>query len=64
MLPTLYIGDRLRDIILLDDSFSSIVNAVVWGRSLYQNIQRFIVTSAMAQMSERENQARAICLLA
>jgi Ca2+-transporting ATPase len=30
-------------IILLDDSFSSIVNAVMWGRSLYQNIQRFIL---------------------
>src|SRR6185295_1474274 len=31
------------DIILLDDSFTSIVNAVKWGRSLYDNIQRFIV---------------------
>ncbi len=30
-------------IILLDDSFNSIVNAVMWGRSLYQNIQRFIL---------------------
>lgn len=30
------------DIILLDDSFSTIVNAVMWGRSLYANIQRFI----------------------
>lgn len=31
------------DIILLDDSFSTIVNAVKWGRSLYENIQRFIM---------------------
>ena len=31
------------DIILLDDSFSTIVNAVMWGRSLYENIQRFIL---------------------
>lgn len=31
------------DIILLDDSFTSIFNAVMWGRSLYQNIQRFIL---------------------
>ncbi|HLX61156.1 MAG TPA: cation-translocating P-type ATPase, partial [Planctomycetota bacterium] len=31
------------DIVLLDDSFTSIVNAVKWGRSLYDNIQRFIV---------------------
>lgn len=31
------------DIVLLDDSFSTIVDAVMWGRSLYQNIQRFIL---------------------
>ncbi len=31
------------DIILLDDSFSTIVDAVMWGRSLYENIQRFIL---------------------
>lgn len=31
------------DIILLDDSFGSIINAVIWGRSLYENIQRFIL---------------------
>ena len=27
---------------LLDDSFGSIVNAVMWGRSLYKNLQRFL----------------------
>lgn len=31
------------DIVLLDDSFKSIINAVIWGRSLYENIQRFIL---------------------
>lgn len=31
------------DITLLDDSFHSIATAVMWGRSLYKNIQRFIV---------------------
>lgn len=31
------------DITLLDDSFSSITTAIMWGRSLYQNIQRFIL---------------------
>lgn len=31
------------DITLLDDSFSSIVMAVKWGRSLYKNIQRFVL---------------------
>ena len=37
------IAKEASDIILLDDSFSSIVNGVVWGRSLYDNIQRFIL---------------------
>ena len=31
------------DITLLDDSFATIVTAVKWGRSLYKNIQRFII---------------------
>ncbi len=31
------------DITLLDDSFSSIATAVLWGRSLYRNIQRFVL---------------------
>lgn len=29
-------------IILLDDNFSSIINAILWGRNIYDNIQRFI----------------------
>ncbi len=37
------IAKEASDIVLLDDSFRSITNAVMWGRSLYQNIQRFIV---------------------
>ena len=37
------IAKEAADIILLDDSFNSIVNAVMWGRSLYRNIQRFIL---------------------
>lgn len=37
------IAKEASDIILLDDSFHSIVNAIVWGRSLYENIQRFIL---------------------
>lgn len=37
------VAKEASDIILLDDSFSSIENAVVWGRSLYKNIQRFIL---------------------
>ena len=37
------VAKEASDIILLDDSFPSIVQAVKWGRSLYKNIQRFIV---------------------
>lgn len=31
------------DITILDNSFASINNAILWGRSLYKNIRRFIV---------------------
>lgn len=37
------LAKEASDIILLDDSFKSIVNGVMWGRSLYSNIQRFIL---------------------
>jgi Ca2+-transporting ATPase len=37
------VAREASDIILLDDSFSSITNAVWWGRSLYENIQRFLL---------------------
>ncbi|MDJ0657918.1 MAG: calcium-translocating P-type ATPase, PMCA-type [Crocosphaera sp.] len=37
------IAKEASDIILLDDSFNSIVTAVMWGRSLYENIQRFLI---------------------
>ena len=37
------IAKEAADIILLDDSFASIVKAVMWGRSLYANIQKFIL---------------------
>ena len=36
------VAKEASDMTLLDDSFGSIVNAVMWGRSLYKNIQRFI----------------------
>ena len=31
------------DIIVMDDNFASIVKAVVWGRSIYDNIRKFLV---------------------
>lgn len=37
------VAKEASDITLLDDSFNSISTAVMWGRSLYKNIQRFIV---------------------
>ena len=36
------VAKEASKIVLLDDSFSTIVKAVHWGRSLYENIQRFI----------------------
>jgi Ca2+-transporting ATPase len=37
------VAKEASDITILNDSFSSITRAVLWGRSLYQNIQRFIL---------------------
>lgn len=37
------VAREASDIVLLDDSFQSIARAVLWGRSLYENIQHFIV---------------------
>jgi Ca2+-transporting ATPase len=36
------VAKQASDITLIDDSFRSIVQAVMWGRSLYKNIQRFV----------------------
>ena len=37
------VAREASDVILLDDSFGSITSAVLWGRSLYENIQRFLL---------------------
>ncbi len=37
------VAKEASDITLLDDSFASIATAVLWGRSLYRNIQRFVL---------------------
>lgn len=37
------VAKEASDITIIDNSFSSITKAVMWGRSLYQNIQRFIL---------------------
>ena len=36
------VAKAASDITIIDDSFRSIASAVMWGRSLYQNIQRFL----------------------
>lgn len=37
------VAREASDIILLDDSFPSVVKGIMWGRSLYENIQRFVM---------------------
>lgn len=45
------VAKEASDITLLDDSFNSIATAVMWGRSLYQNIQRFILFQLTINLS-------------
>lgn len=45
------VAKEASDITLLDDSFRSIVNAVMWGRSLYKNIQRFLFFQLVVNVS-------------
>lgn len=37
------VAREASDIVILDDSFATITSAVLWGRSLYENIQRFLL---------------------
>lgn len=45
------VAKEASDMTLLDDSFGSIVKAVMWGRSLYRNIQRFIFFQLVVNVS-------------
>ncbi|PZT48163.1 calcium-translocating P-type ATPase, PMCA-type [Helicobacter valdiviensis] len=36
------VSKEASDVVLLDDSFSTIIRAITWGRGIYQNFQRFI----------------------
>jgi Ca2+ transporting ATPase len=36
------IAKEASDIIIVDDNFSSIINAIKWGRNVYDNIRRFL----------------------
>ena len=45
------VAKEASDITILDNSFRSIAKAVVWGRSLYHNIQRFILFQMTVNVS-------------
>ena len=45
------VAKQASDITLLDDSFQSISSAVMWGRSLYRNIQRFLFFQLVVNLS-------------
>ena len=45
------VAKQASDITLLDDSFNSIAAAVMWGRSLYKNIQRFLFFQLVVNVS-------------
>jgi Ca2+ transporting ATPase len=68
------VAKHSADIILLDDNFSSIVKAVMWGRNIYANIRRFLqfqlsvnvvalVSAFMGSCILRESPLKAIQLL-
>ncbi len=45
------VAKQASDITLLDDSFQSIASAIMWGRSLYKNIQRFLYFQLVVNLS-------------
>lgn len=45
------VAKEASDITIIDNSFSSIGHAVMWGRSLYQNIQRFLLFQLTVNVS-------------
>jgi magnesium-transporting ATPase (P-type) len=36
------IAIQASDIVIMDDSFNSILNAVLWGRNIYDSIRKFL----------------------
>ena len=45
------VSKEASDIVLLDDSFSTIVKSVQWGRGIYENFQRFILFQLSVNIS-------------
>lgn len=52
------VAKEASDITLLDDSFGSIVRAIMWGRSLYKNLQRFLFFQLVVNVA-----ALALCVI-
>ena len=42
------VSKEASDIVMLDDSFATIVKAVHWGRGIYENFQRFVQSERVA----------------
>lgn len=40
--PPKQVAQNASDIVILDDRFSSIVRAIMWGRGVYDNIRKFL----------------------
>lgn len=45
------VSKEASDIVLLDDSFATIIKAVQWGRGIYENFQRFILFQLTVNLS-------------
>ncbi len=41
--PLRQVAKEAADIVIMDDNFRSIVKAVLWGRSVFQNIRKFLM---------------------
>eukprot|EP00955_Chlamydomonas_euryale_P009948 106923-Chlamydomonas_euryale.AAC.5 len=51
------IAKDAADILIMDDSFSSIVNAVKWGRNVYASITKFLQFQLTANVVRRFDDA-------
>ena len=49
------IAKEASDILLMDDNFSSIVNAVKWGRNVYAGITKFLQFQVISQQADYES---------
>ncbi len=43
------VAKEAADIVIMDDNFSSIVKSVLWGRSVFANLRKFLQASFAAE---------------